>query len=348
MDGKELSVTDAELVGAPNSMLKITEETPEQILEKARHAAVLLQDIVKKKKDPVTMGGEIYFEIEDWETLGNFFGLAPKVISSNFIQFGNVVGFEARAGAFNKKTGAEITTADAMCLNDEEEWSARTKYEYHYVKKSGGTSQEDPGSNEIVWEDNPEKPGRKRPKKVKVKNGTVAVPMFQLRSMAQTRAVAKALRFALGWVVVLAGYKATPAEELDGMTDRDTGKGNVSEDPTAKKAPPAGPTPAKPANPPAAANPGPANGPKIATGFVIDITEPNKGGYVNISLEGYVRPDGKLRKFATKDEALIDAILDRRAAGEKVSVEYVENANPSFADNIVKVMQGTAVGDAQE
>jgi hypothetical protein len=42
-------------------------------------------------------------------------------------------------------------------------------------------------------------------------------PMFQLRSMAQTRACAKALRNVLAWVVVLAGYKPTPAEEMDGV-----------------------------------------------------------------------------------------------------------------------------------
>jgi len=40
-------------------------------------------------------------------------------------------------------------------------------------------------------------------------------PMFQLRSMAQTRACAKALRNVLAWVVVLAGYRPTPAEEMD-------------------------------------------------------------------------------------------------------------------------------------
>lgn len=39
-------------------------------------------------------------------------------------------------------------------------------------------------------------------------------PLFQLRSMAQTRASSRVLRQVLGWVVVLAGYKATPAEEM--------------------------------------------------------------------------------------------------------------------------------------
>jgi len=39
---------------------------------------------------------------------------------------------------------------------------------------------------------------------------------YALRSMAQTRATAKALRSVLGFVVVLAGYKDTPAEEMPG------------------------------------------------------------------------------------------------------------------------------------
>ena len=42
-------------------------------------------------------------------------------------------------------------------------------------------------------------------------------PEFQLKSMAQTRACAKALRNVLGWVAVLAGYKPTPSEEMDGV-----------------------------------------------------------------------------------------------------------------------------------
>lgn len=39
-------------------------------------------------------------------------------------------------------------------------------------------------------------------------------PDFQIRSMAQTRACAKALRLALGFVMAMAGFEATPAEEM--------------------------------------------------------------------------------------------------------------------------------------
>lgn len=48
------------------------------------------------------------------------------------------------------------------------------------------------------------------------KRGANLVPEFQLRSMAQTRAASKALRMAYGWIAVLAGYSATPVEEMTG------------------------------------------------------------------------------------------------------------------------------------
>lgn len=38
---------------------------------------------------------------------------------------------------------------------------------------------------------------------------------FQLRSMAQTRAGSKALRNVFAWVVIMAGYSGTPAEEVE-------------------------------------------------------------------------------------------------------------------------------------
>lgn len=53
-----------------------------------------------------------------------------------------------------------------------------------------------------------------------------AKPTFQLASMAQTRAGSKALRQMFGFVVALAGYSPTPAEEMTGdeytQTERPT------------------------------------------------------------------------------------------------------------------------------
>lgn len=40
---------------------------------------------------------------------------------------------------------------------------------------------------------------------------------FAIKSMAQTRACAKALRNAFGWVAEMAGYESTPSEEMDAV-----------------------------------------------------------------------------------------------------------------------------------
>lgn len=40
---------------------------------------------------------------------------------------------------------------------------------------------------------------------------------YAIRSMAQTRAISKALRMPLGWIMTLKGYAGTPAEEMDGI-----------------------------------------------------------------------------------------------------------------------------------
>ena len=42
-------------------------------------------------------------------------------------------------------------------------------------------------------------------------------PIFQLKSMAQTRALSKAYRSCLSFIVSIAGYAATPAEEMEGV-----------------------------------------------------------------------------------------------------------------------------------
>lgn len=157
---------------------------PQKVLDEARLAAAALQDVISKKKKPVIMNGEQYLEFEDWQTLGRFYGVTARVRDTHPLNMGSAQGFEATAEAV-RADGMVISAADAMCMNDEEKWGMRPKYE---------------------WQDGE-----------RVKVGEVQTPFYQLRSMAQTRACAKALRNVLAWVVVLAGYKPTPAEEMSGV-----------------------------------------------------------------------------------------------------------------------------------
>lgn len=66
-------------------------------------------------------------------------------------------------------------------------------------------------------------------------------PWFQLASMAQTRAGAKALRNLLSWVVVLGGYRGTPAEELEESVRTVPAQSPVRAQVTARSGPPVGP-----------------------------------------------------------------------------------------------------------
>ena len=159
-----------------------TTRAPASILLEAKMAAQSLRDVISQKTRPVIFNGEQYLEFEDWQTIGRFYNVTSKIVSTNFVQYGAVQGFEAYAVAIDLNSGQEISGANAMCLNDESKWSTRSKYEWI--------------------------------KNIKTKVGDEPVPLFQLRSMAQTRACAKVLRNVLAWVAVLAGYKPTPAEEL--------------------------------------------------------------------------------------------------------------------------------------
>lgn len=159
---------------------------PEIVLEEAMKAARALKTVIDGKARKVIFNGEQYLEYEDWQTVGRFYGITVKVMNVAFVEYGAIKGFSARAVAL-RSDGAEISAAEAECLTDEEKWSTRPKYEW---RETNG-------------------------KRERIKIGEEHVPLFQLKSMAQTRACAKALRNVLAWVVVLAGYRPTPSEEVD-------------------------------------------------------------------------------------------------------------------------------------
>lgn len=206
----------AELVRyAPGEALAVTRE-PEEVLADAQKAAAALMTVVRSKKKQIVFNGETYLESGDWQTVAKFYGVTAKIESTRFVQFGEASGFEAAAVALDCN-GREVSRGEAMCLNDEENWGMRAKYEWQDVLDAQGKK---------TWEFNAEKQ-KNLPKRNKVKVGETPTPLFQLRSMAQTRACAKALSNLFKWVVVLAGYKPTPAEEMTGTVEEGTDSPSV-------------------------------------------------------------------------------------------------------------------------
>jgi hypothetical protein len=309
----------------PNGDIQVS-RAPELVLEEARRAAVALVDVLSKKQKPVIMNGEQYLEFEDWQTVGRFYGLTAKVKETEFLDYGGVQGFLAKAVVV-RSDGMEISAAEAMCMNDEEKWSSRPKYGYLYVLKDGTKQEEEPPSDQMVWVDNPKKAGKKLPKKERTLLGETCVPLFQLRSMAQTRACAKALRNVLAWVVVLAGYKPTVAEELTGDEEppKDPGKPPLKE-PQKKGAKPAD----KPADPP------PENKIGLATVSVtsIELREGVTDGKP-WKMYGITGDDGNAYK--TFSETLADIANTAKQAGQKIQIDYKENKNGRTIRNMQPV-----------
>ena len=192
---------------------------PSEVLSDAKKAAVALKGVLDAKPKKVMINNEQYLEFEDWQTVGKFYGVTVKVVSTAPVQFGDAMGFEATAAVL-RADGCEISRAESMCLNDEERWRGRPKYGVMENGQRGIT-------------------------------GNEPVPLFQLRSMAQTRACSKALRNVLAWVVVLAGYRPTPAEEMDGVPGtrtNGTAPAPAAPRPAAAVAPQGAPANAQPVN----------------------------------------------------------------------------------------------------
>ncbi len=183
----DIHITTAEAVGKAAGLTL----RPIEVLENARVAARALKDVLSAKPKKLILGGEQYLEYEDWQTVGQFYGYTVKTEDAVPVEVFGVPGAKAKAYLIEYHTGLIVGSAEAYCMRDEDKWSTRSKYE---------------------WQDGPH--GRRR-----VKVGDEPVPWFQLASMAQTRAGAKAFRNRLAWVVVMAGFRPTPAEELEDMME---------------------------------------------------------------------------------------------------------------------------------
>jgi hypothetical protein len=187
---------------------------PEEVLAQAKKAAVALKNVLDMKENKVMFNNEQYLEREDWGTAGRFFNCTAKSIETRYVEFpdgngGVTRGFEAVAVVVDMNTMNEVGRAESMCLDEEESWGDVTVYEWK--DKIGADGKK-------IWNPNLRK-GKGGYEAEKVAAGTKKKPLFQLRSMAQTRAEAKALKGVFSWFVVLAGYKPTPAEELTGHED---------------------------------------------------------------------------------------------------------------------------------
>lgn len=187
----------------------VQQRDPAETMAEIQKAAVVLKGWIQKKQKPVIFNGEQYLEREDWGLIGMFWGCTAKPLSSKYVEFeidGKTVhGFEAEAVVITK-SGMEIGRAESLCLDNEDNWGEVPKYEW--IERLDGNGKKIYDQSLFG--------GKGGYVKDKTQVGTTPKPLFQLKSMAQTRAEAKALKSVFSFVAVLAGFAATPAEEMTG------------------------------------------------------------------------------------------------------------------------------------
>ncbi len=151
---------------------------PQEVIQQATVIADVLHDVIEKQGLYVKTGrGNKYVLVEGWTTLANMFNLRPIIISVRKHKEKDVIIYDAACDVYTPDE-RKLSHAEATCRSDE---VLKTKSGKIYHR----------------WHDEEGKPQE-----------------FAIKSMAQTRAVGKALRLPLGWIMTLAGYNATPAEEM--------------------------------------------------------------------------------------------------------------------------------------
>lgn len=224
----------AELVQRPEgSTALIAAESPDDLVERAAAIATSLDRVVKaqgmrtkvgsqKKLDPETgepvkEGGRDvwvprwHVNVEAWQTLATLLGLAIVPVWTRRVidpQTGQPekVTFDVHEKTWHSKSQGGGLKAERTYTVEGFSWEARVE-----VYKDGtivGAGEAMCGRTEQRWKDADD---------------------YAVRAMATTRATSRAVAAAARWIVTLAGYNATPAEEIP-----DDAKGEQAPAPAAR------------------------------------------------------------------------------------------------------------------
>lgn len=294
---------------------------PEQVLAEAKEAATALISVISQKPKKVMFNGEQYIEREDWGTVAKFYGCTAKIVETKFVNYDGVRGFEATAVCLDRNLN-EISRAESLCLSDEENWGMVAKYEWQDELDENGKK---------IWVEGPN--GKKRPKANKVKVGEVAKPLFQLKSMAQTRAEAKVLKSVFGYVVVLAGYRPTVAEEMTGNEGPDE-----REEKRPVQQPQRASDKAKQAEPPAQGQQGQETAVEVISGTIDSVkmgTKEKPSVWLKVSGHFIVAEEGKTHEEMVEGNYI--SVKARKFNSDKIGPYY----------KVVEVLECSSVQEGQ-
>ena len=123
----------------PTAALAITDQVPKEVVLAGRAAATELTAIVSSRERKLILGDKQYLFFEDWQTIGKFYGVTAKVISTEELKEDEkLVGFLAHAVAVVQDH--EISAADGECTRDESNWRDKPRFQLRSMAQTRACS----------------------------------------------------------------------------------------------------------------------------------------------------------------------------------------------------------------
>lgn len=191
--------------------------TPAEIIGVAADAAQQFSDVVKKQRMFKRIGESDHIQIEAWQTIGALTGVLADDGHVTELPWPQIepLGEEPPAAGrepHGPRDGVEWQTWKAADIQRRHWEHHRDLLQARALGRTFGFKAEfraAKGGAGVGWGEG--RCTRSEPSKVSQED-------YALASMAQTRGQSRALGAPLKFVVKLAGYETTPAEELDGAT----------------------------------------------------------------------------------------------------------------------------------
>lgn len=115
-----------------------TTQTTDEIVSQGSERAKQLMVIVNQNQWAKNIQGKNYLQVEAWQTLGRFYGYTAKTKSTEYVEMGNVKGFNATVEILDKD-GNVVGGAEAGCYTDEKRWATAQLYSLKSMAQTRAT-----------------------------------------------------------------------------------------------------------------------------------------------------------------------------------------------------------------
>jgi hypothetical protein len=169
---------------------------PTAIVEQASKVATALASVIEKQGLARNLGGrKDHVEIEGWQVAGTFLGAQALVTDTQRVEPKTEFPVTSKRKKWGKQDGKRVVVEETEDTWTVVGWSFDAVAEVRTMDgRVIGRGEATCSREEPNWKDSTDS---------------------AVKGMAQTRACSRALRQALGFIVGLAGYSATPQEEME-------------------------------------------------------------------------------------------------------------------------------------